>query len=630
MINNHFKGAPRTVTAILCMLPCLVGRSQDADTTMIRAIGPQEHRGTAADTARIDILLDSAKAWVSGGETVRSAAAAREAARTLEALGPKAGGLHARRRLKAAQYEGMAHHYAGRYAPALAAFQRMENAAMYLREDALAAAALTYQAYEYRSMADLDRALEMTRRAVDLLRPAGPSIHLANAHAGLGNIHFDKERMDSAMFHRTRALELYDTLGLGYYSALTMQDLAEVHMHLEQYDPAMALLDRARPELENSENMPERCVFLAHLARALFAQGRIDESEQAISRAREAAADLDNAEHRYKQDELLALIASERKQPLEALRRMDAARNAIMQDQDHEKIRALTEVRLQAEHEKEALLAAEDLAAERRQTRNAYVLAGLVLIIAVLLLRSYLASRRNARAMAAKHAALLQTQEQLVRSERQREAEQLRTHIARDIHDEMGGELAKIRLLGEEALHLLDTEPEQAADALERMRRSARTVADSMRDIVWATDPRNDSLASTVDHARDLVNRLLEGTGIHGELDMRTDGADGPVAPGRKTHLMRIIKEGLTNVIRHAGATRVDVRLLAGPEGFDLCIEDDGRGLPEESIRNGNGLRNMRARAEALGAAFSMERSPQGGVRIHLHGGPRSLQEGMA
>jgi signal transduction histidine kinase len=84
-----------------------------------------------------------------------------------------------------------------------------------------------------------------------------------------------------------------------------------------------------------------------------------------------------------------------------------------------------------------------------------------------------------------------------------------------------------------------------------------------------------------------------------------------------ETHLYRIVQEALTNAARHSGASRVDVSLRQKDRSVELVIEDNGRGLRKTSQRSsGLGLRSMRARAEQLGGALTMEKPKDGGLRI--------------
>jgi signal transduction histidine kinase len=211
-------------------------------------------------------------------------------------------------------------------------------------------------------------------------------------------------------------------------------------------------------------------------------------------------------------------------------------------------------------------------------------------------------------------------QHELVRSEKQREAEQVRTRIARDIHDEIGGELTRIRLLGNEVRHLMESDQEAASATIERMARSAQEATGSLRDIVWATDPGRDTVKGLVDHLPDLLHRQLEGSGITAELNVQHDGPDREVDPAWKSQVLRIVKEAVNNAVKYSGARSIGLVFRSDSHGFQLTIHDDGRGFLPANTSDGNGLRNMRARSAAIHGEFGLSTAAGEGCTITVTG----------
>jgi signal transduction histidine kinase len=132
-------------------------------------------------------------------------------------------------------------------------------------------------------------------------------------------------------------------------------------------------------------------------------------------------------------------------------------------------------------------------------------------------------------------------------------------------------------------------------------------------------------LAAAIDA---LLERFVRQTGI--AVELQADSVDVPPAGGRA--LYRIVQEALTNVARHAQASRVHVTLDAQPDLLVLEITDDGVGIPPDMIRNPGslGLVGMRERAVALRASFEVTGGPEGGttVRVAMRR-PRPRSEGV-
>ena len=190
------------------------------------------------------------------------------------------------------------------------------------------------------------------------------------------------------------------------------------------------------------------------------------------------------------------------------------------------------------------------------------------------------------------------------------------TRLSREIHDELGHALTALRLdLGWLAPRLRRNREPVPRKAIEMLALVDDTI-DSVRRIAGRLRPpvlEDLGLAAAVDA---LLERFSRQTGLAAELE--ADGVEVP--PAARRALYRNVQEALTNVARHAQATRVRVRLQATADLVVLEIADDGRGMPPAAIetRGGLGLVGMRERAAALGAEFQIRPGPDGGTTIHV------------
>jgi signal transduction histidine kinase/ligand-binding sensor domain-containing protein len=195
--------------------------------------------------------------------------------------------------------------------------------------------------------------------------------------------------------------------------------------------------------------------------------------------------------------------------------------------------------------------------------------------------------------------------------------ERTRQQIATDLHDDVGAGLVEIAILGELARR---DAPAAAAVPLARVAELARSMRESMADIVWSIDPERDRLADVVQRLRDTAFSLA---GIEsGALVFRAPSdatlTDVNLAPDRRRHLLLLFKEILANVVKHAGDCRVTVDVQVSRERLTLDVEDDGCGFDPEARSEGNGLRNLTRRAESLGAALQIASAPGRGTRVHV------------
>jgi ligand-binding sensor domain-containing protein/two-component sensor histidine kinase len=204
------------------------------------------------------------------------------------------------------------------------------------------------------------------------------------------------------------------------------------------------------------------------------------------------------------------------------------------------------------------------------------------------------------------------------------ELERVRTRIATDLHDDIGASLSRMAILSEVVKHQTQTDHQESAGMLAEIAESARSLVDSMSDIVWSIDPRKDDLKNVVTRIRAFASDVLEARGIEWEFKAPEDLEQVKLPPDTRRHLFLIFKEAITNIARHSGSTRANVRLQV--EHHRLCAEiaDNGRGFsfpacePNHARLGGNGLTNMSARAVELGGELRIDSAPGRGTKLKL------------
>lgn len=183
-----------------------------------------------------------------------------------------------------------------------------------------------------------------------------------------------------------------------------------------------------------------------------------------------------------------------------------------------------------------------------------------------------------------------------------------REAVARDVHDLIGHSLTVVQLKSQLAARLIDSDPEQAKAEL--------------ADITALTAEAIAGVRSTVSGARatTLVEQLASGRDAlqSAGIALRIDGDARALSPVQSLTASWVLREAITNVLRHAQAKTVDVIIAAGR----LIVADDGRGplgaAGHDGSREGNGVRGMRERAAAAGASLAFGPGIEGGTRVEL------------
>lgn len=193
--------------------------------------------------------------------------------------------------------------------------------------------------------------------------------------------------------------------------------------------------------------------------------------------------------------------------------------------------------------------------------------------------------------------------------------EQERRAMARDLHDELGQASTAIRIDMAYIRKVMRTDPAAALNAFEGLDSACQRMQELSRDLLTRLrPPKLDELGLEV-CLRDLCTRWQERH--HTPCEVRIDALSPSLSDTIAIHLYRIIQEALTNIGKHALASKVSIELRTSPALLTLIISDDGRGLPEASPGLGMGLLGMRERIECLQGQIHFE-DAQPGLRIRM------------
>lgn len=198
--------------------------------------------------------------------------------------------------------------------------------------------------------------------------------------------------------------------------------------------------------------------------------------------------------------------------------------------------------------------------------------------------------------------------------------EEERTHLARELHDDLGQKLSAARYALADARRARARGDEGAAESLESSERMLAAAADTTRHIVGTLRPLVLEQLGLVAACEWLASDMSQRAGVKGHFE--ATGGDEGLDERLGLAFYRVLQEALTNVLRHASASRVEVSMDVSDEELRLTVTDDGRGLPAELPRRrdggGLGLVSMRERAQAHGGSLRLESPEQGGTRVRL------------
>ncbi|RYD76362.1 MAG: hypothetical protein EOP84_16975 [Verrucomicrobiaceae bacterium] len=211
----------------------------------------------------------------------------------------------------------------------------------------------------------------------------------------------------------------------------------------------------------------------------------------------------------------------------------------------------------------------------------------------------------------------------LAETEQSHALERERARIARDIHDELGASLTRITLLSQNR-----GDAGAAQKTLEEIQTTAREVTRAMDEVVWAVNPQNDTVEGLVTYLHAFAQRFLATASIRCRFNLPMETNTRKLGAGVRHQIFLAFKECLHNIVKHSGATEVQVRMAVSPCSLIVEVADNGCGLatkastgkpPEgnsDRIKNGHGLTSMCARLAEIGGTCEILPRQEGGTLV--------------
>ena len=206
----------------------------------------------------------------------------------------------------------------------------------------------------------------------------------------------------------------------------------------------------------------------------------------------------------------------------------------------------------------------------------------------------------------------------LERLEQQQALERERTRIAQDLHDDLGAGLVEINF-GSELSQDPALGPDEVREHTREIGSRAREMVTALDEIVWAVNPKHDSVSSLASYFCQFAQHFLKATSVRCHLEIARDLPAAPLNAEQRHSLFLAFKEALSNVVQHSGATDLRLAIAASDSMLTVTISDNGCGLtpavPRE--RNGaDGLGNMQRRLQQLGGCCELTGIAEQGTTV--------------
>jgi signal transduction histidine kinase len=202
------------------------------------------------------------------------------------------------------------------------------------------------------------------------------------------------------------------------------------------------------------------------------------------------------------------------------------------------------------------------------------------------------------------------------RAESRHALEQERARIAKDLHDDLGANLTQIIFISER-VEVARHEGQEVARWFDLIPATARRTIQSLDEIVWAINPRHDSLESLANYLSQFAQQHLTLAHVRCVLDVPTVLPAMPLSAEVRHNLLLMTREALQNAVTHAGAAEVRLSLKLEGDNLSITISDNGKGFdPDAASPHSNGVQNMQQRARSMGGRLEIRSQPGQGATI--------------
>ncbi len=202
-------------------------------------------------------------------------------------------------------------------------------------------------------------------------------------------------------------------------------------------------------------------------------------------------------------------------------------------------------------------------------------------------------------------------------------ANEIRQKISRDLHDEIGSGLTSISMICVQSEAKMECKENVAMlEMSDAVKTQSRQVTEKLRELVWATNPENDTLEAMLFYMRNYVPKYLDKASIDYSLNLPDDAPPIKLENDISRNLIFVLKEALNNSVKYSGASKVEVLLSINEnKKFNFKIEDNGKGIDYNSMPvHHSGLGNMRKRIEEIKGKFEIVSEKGSGTRIEISG----------
>ncbi|MBN3583953.1 sensor histidine kinase [Algoriphagus aestuarii] len=466
----------------------------------------------------------------------------------------------------------------------------------------------------YLELKNYRKALEILEQVAEYREQNEDYYNLATTLNNLGSIHKhlgDDEKSEEVYKH---ALEIYQEIGDAYYTSTTYNNLATLYNSQKRSQLAIEFAEEGLKLAEQAGATYDYALLLSNLAQSYSDLKDFTKSRQYYLESVEGFK-AQNAE-----EDLMTMYLL--MSPVYAALNMPDSSGYYTQEyisllrklNEQEILELTSDLESKYQSEKKDKEIAENQLTLRTKNIQLFGSLGLAIILAIvgyLLYKQQKLKNRQLQQEVELKAALAQI-------ETQNRLQEQRVLISRDLHDNIGAQLTFI-ISAIENLNYFDPIKETLSHRYESIADFAKQTITELRDTIWAMNAGQITWEQLASRISNYLQNAEKASSIKFDFQVsETLQAEHKLASADGIQVYRILQEGIQNAVKYADSSTISVKVFQEKEAINLKIEDTGKGFEESKVLPGNGLYNMRKRAEELGGTISIQSETGKGTQIHL------------
>ena len=426
----------------------------------------------------------------------------------------------------------------------------------------------------YAQQQDFPKALDYFLKHLKLTKELGDINGEALALGNIGNIYIEESDYPKALDYQLQALKINEELGDRNGIAMNLGNIGLLYILTGKFKEAEVELKKA-----------------IALGESIGAKNNLRQYEESLSQLYDTTAQLAMRNGQF------VMAAEKYKLSMTHYKNAMALKDTLFNQEKNDEITRKEmnyafdkkEVAIKAENEKQ--LAVADVEIKKQKLIKNYFIGGL----ALLLILSFFVYNN-------------------FRISNKLKLQSIRNRIASDLHDDVGSTLNSISVYSEVAKQ----KSPAVVDELEQIGDASRKIIEVMSDIVWTINPKNDTFENIISRMGTLAYNLLKAKNIEHTFQADENLNETKLSLESRRNFYLIFKEALNNLVKYSQATRASITLTNENGLIKLAIRDNGVGFDVAQTSKGNGLLNMKYRAEEMNAQLNIESVKGSGTSVEL------------